>query len=323
LALPAVSQRLQSTLVVDDVGFVVARSITEGLNVPYAAVRLGQGELLAADGVATPGAHLERFPVTYLGELVAEIEVEPRPAEVSLHRRDRSTLSSLAAHAGPVLHGVQAQRHIADAYRQLELAREDERERIRFDLHDDLAPTLAGLGLRAAAAAAIEATDPERARQLQVEVRDGLREAVAQVREIAHDLRPTFPEGLEATLRRRLAIEQDESLEIEIDATGPLGELSSEVELAVLRIVQEAVTNVRRHASASRCDVLITCSAQEIEVRVTDDGRGITHDARPSIGLVSLEQRATSLGGQLAISDTHGGGTTVLAVLPLGDGAVR
>jgi signal transduction histidine kinase len=327
MTLSAVSGRLQSTVAADDVAAVVAESITDGLAVPYAAVRLRGGELAATAGAQPTGAamdRMERFTVSHLGRQVAEIEVAPRPAEVALHRRDRSALESLAAHAGPALHGADVQRELATAYERLALAREEERGRVRRDLHDDLAPTLAGIGLRAAAAAAVESTNPERARQLHADVQAGIRDAVAQVREIAHDLRPSMlDDGLEPALRRRLATDEDDSLAVTLDVSGMPAVVPAAVELAALRIVQEAVTNVRRHAEARRCEVIIAASADALKVRVTDDGRGLPDQPRPRLGLVSLEQRARALGGVLSIRPLDGGGTALTAVLPLNGSDLR
>lgn len=317
--LPALSRRLESTVVAEDVATVVARTIADGLAVPYVAVRLSDGKLDAATGVPPPAVQLEQFTVAYLGRLVAAIDVAPRAAEVALHRRDRSAVEALAAHAGPALHGAGVLRDLAAARDRIAGAREDERRRVRRDLHDDLAPTLAGIGLRAAAAETMNGSDPERVAQLHRDIQEGIHAAIAQIREIAHDLRPSLLDecGLEAALRHRLASHEDDALAVTLTVTDLPASMPADIELAALRIVQEAVTNVRRHAQAHHCQIAVAAATDQLHVSVTDDGRGLPDDHRPNVGLVSLEERARRVGGVLSVGCGDPGGTTVTAVLPL------
>ena len=313
--------RLESSVRSQDVAAVVARTIADAIALPYAAVRLNgavAAEVGDAGAARTP-ADLEGFPVQYLGAEVAEILVAPRSGDVALAGRDRDALARLAATAGPALHGATTLRELSLARERLVIAREEERRRLRRDLHDDLAPTLAGLGMRVAAAAALGPIDPTRAQKLHADVQDGLQAAIAQVRQVAYDLRPPVLDdhGLEAAIRDRLAIDVDSRLHVDMEVHDLPSALPAAVELAALRIVQEAVTNVRRHACASRCRVALACDGRNLHVEVDDDGCGLGSEHVRGLGLRSIDERATELGGVSRIEAKASGGTTVSVLLPL------
>jgi signal transduction histidine kinase len=314
-------RRLETSVSAQDVASVVARTIANALALPYVAVRL-DGRVAATVGDEGPvGAQedLEGFPVQYLGAEVAEILVAPRSGDVALAGRDRDVLAKLAATAGPALHGAATLRELSLARERLVITREEERRRLRRDLHDDLAPTLAGLGMRVAAAAALSPMDPARAQKLHGDVQDGLQAAIAQVRQVAYDLRPPVLDdhGLEMAIRDRLAIDIDSQLHVEVEVHDLPSALPAAVVLAALRIVQEAVTNVRRHAYASSCRVALACDGQHLRVEVEDDGRGLGSEHVRGLGLGSINERATELGGLSRIEANASGGTTVSVLLPL------
>ena len=319
-------QRLVASVPDQDVAAVVAGTVSDALSVPYVAVKLHGG--VAAEvgdrSVFERGQHaLEVFPVHYLGSEVAEIVVAPRTGDSTLAGRDREVLVRLADSAGAALHGAAALRDLSLARERLVFSREEERRRLRRDLHDDLAPTLAGLGMRAAAATAQGSADRDKAKLLYDEVQAGIHAAIAQVREIAYDLRPPMLDdlGLEAAIRDRLGADFDPDLEVEIEVRDLPPTLPAAVELAALRIVQEAVTNVRRHADARSCRVTLSCESGHLEVLIEDDGRGISPGHLRGVGLRSLEERALELGGQSHIGSLTGGGTRVTVLLPIREGA--
>lgn len=319
-------QRLVASVPDQDVAAVVAGTVLDALSVPYVAVEI-HGNVAAEVGSrssrGSDQAVLEIFPVNYIGTEVAQIVVAPRPGDVALPGRDREVLVRLADSAGAALHGAAALRDLSLARERLVFSREEERRRLRRDLHDDLAPTLAGLGMRAAAATALGSTDQDRAKVLYDEVQAGIHAAIAQVREIAYDLRPPMLDdlGLEAAIRDRLGTEVDPDLRVEVEVRDLPPALPAAVELAALRIVQEAVTNVRRHAGANNCRVTLSCEDGHIEISIQDDGRGISGGHLRGVGLRSIEERALELGGQSQIGSSVGGGTTVTVVLPIREGA--
>ena len=257
-----------------------------------------------------PGAPPGSFPIALHGELLAWLVARPRPGESELSARDRETLAAIAQHAAPALHGARAFGEAARAQRALVQAREEERRQLRRDLHDDLGPALSGLALGAAAIAR-RASEPE-VSAAATELQADIAATVERARQISHGLRPTVldEQGLEAALRDRVG--DDVHLRI-----GPMGTLPAAVDLAVLRIVQESVTNVRRHAKASTCTVTVRRDADGLSVEVIDDGIGIPDAVPAGLGLRSIRERSDELGGRSSIARAPAGGTIVNVWLPL------
>lgn len=293
----------------------VLRTVVDSLHLDGAALR-GTGILDAA--VGDVGDDVEEFPVVYQGEQLAVLAVAPRRGETELTGHDRRVLHLLALHAAPALHGARALDELTTTHARMLHAREEERRRLRRDLHDDLSPTLAGLRLGAAAVARRAAgPDPELAR-LAADLHDDIAGAVAQTREIAYGLRPPILDdlGLVAAIAGR--IHGPDELAVHIEAPADPLDLPAAVDLAALRIVQEAVSNVRRHAGATRCTVALALHGDTLTVRVTDDGVGLPERLRPGLGLSSIRERATELGGTVEFGAADGGGACVDVRLPAG-----
>jgi two-component system NarL family sensor kinase len=258
------------------------------------------------------------IPISYRDEILAVLVAGPRRGESALTRRDGQVLKALAAAAAPALHGAAAYLDLTDARARAVIAREEERKVLRRDLHDDLAPTLGGLSLTAAGIARlVRSTDPIAADAADDLVTD-VQAAMRQTRELAYGLRPPVLDdhGLAAAIRDRTRPTGDGLV---IDITAPRKRLMvpAAVELAALRIVQEAVLNVRKHAQASRCDVLLDLHDGVLDVQVTDDGRGIHESSSRGLGLGSIRERARELGGSARIVARPEGGTMVAVSLPV------
>lgn len=270
-------------------------------------------DAFAGDGEWVASA-AEEFPVVLRGELLATLGALPRRGESELSRRDRDTLRALARHAAPALDGDRALREAQATRAQVIGAREEERRRLRRELHDDLGPALSGLALSAAAVAkradGVDAPLAESARELQHDIGD----VVTRAREISHGLRPAILDdlGLESAIRERLGGVEDVRFAVEVD-----GRLPAAVDLAALRIVQEAVTNARRHARATSTTVRIALVDAELRIDVVDDGVGVPRTVTPGLGLRSIRERAAELGGHARVTRRAGGGTAVSVRLPV------
>jgi signal transduction histidine kinase len=211
------------------------------------------------------------------------------------------------------------------ARERLVLAREEERRRLRRDLHDDLAPSLAALGLTAAAAEELLASDREDAAAAIARLRASIRAAVGDVRRLVYDLRPpTLDElGFAEAVREcaaRSAERAPSGPRVTVDLPAALPPLPAAVEVAAYRIVQEALTNVVRHAAARTCVVRVGCiEGDRLLVEVADDGVGLPGQRRAGVGLHSMRERAAELGGACIVERVSAaGGTRVSAWLPLG-----
>ena len=204
---------------------------------------------------------------------------------------------------------------------QIVAAREEERRKLRRELHDGLAPTLAGAGIKLDLARQSVRDDPEGADRLIEEARSDVRTAIGEIRRMARDLRPPTLDalGLEGALREQaasLAAQSGDAPVIIVDVPEPLPPLPAAVEVAAYRIAVEALFNVLRHASAQHCEVRLSIGDDELEIDVVDDGQGSA--GRPTgIGTRAMHERAAEVGGEVTIETSAGGGTRVLARLPV------
>jgi signal transduction histidine kinase len=210
-------------------------------------------------------------------------------------------------------------RELQESREQLVLGREEDRRRIRRDLHDGLGPVLGGVAMRLDAAGNAVATDPETAHRLVVQSRAEITEALADVRRLVQGLRPPALDdlGVLAAVEQQADRVRSSGLEVTVHVDDLAG-LPAAVEVAAYRIVSEALTNVARHADARSCSVALMTRPTDLEVVVRDDGRGIAEDVVAGVGLRSLRERVEELGGGYEVVCPPGGGTTVRAWLPVG-----
>ncbi|WP_157521923.1 sensor histidine kinase [Herbidospora cretacea] len=280
-----------------------AESVAEALKLPHAAV-----EPLGVAG--DPG--LVRLPLTYRNELVGHLALAPRAGQKGFSARDLRLLEDLARQMGPVVHAERLAADLRVSRERLVLAREEERRRLRRDLHDGLGPTLAALTMRAEAVQDLVA-DP-RARALLEEMIGAAQAATADVRALIEGLRPPALDtlGLLGALRAHVAGLPGEP-RVGLDLPVELPELSAATEVAAYHIAVEAMNNARRHSGAGTVTLRLV-PWKNLLVEVVDDGCGA--DGPPGIGLTSMRERATELGGSFVIITARG--TTVRAQLPMG-----
>jgi len=225
-------------------------------------------------------------------------------------------LRDLARQVALVVSSSVLREELEDSRKRLVLAREEERRRIRRDLHDGLGPSLAGVRLQLSALR----------RQLVLAGRDlgtideihrAVGEATAEVRRVVEDLRPPLLDdcGLVDAIRNLPIVPA--TLLLTVDAPSHMPPLPAAVEVALYRIAVEAVLNTVRHAGASRCAVQLDVDRSFATLTVTDDGRGPPIDSRPGVGTSAMAERAGELGGTVSIEGAPGGGTQVCAAVPL------
>jgi signal transduction histidine kinase len=317
-------KRLEAALAPETVLPTIVGIVREALKLPYAAIALPHDgndfEIVAASGEEPPADPLV-LPLSYGGESVGELLIAPRAPGESFSAADRRLLDGLARHAGVAVHGVRVMADLRRSRERLVLAREEERRRLRRDLHDELAPTLAALGLGAATVGELIPTDPKEAAFANVKLRSAIRATVGDVRRLVYDLRPPALDelGLVEAMRQRasrLGV-GDEGFLATVEAPDELPSLPAAVEVAAYRIVQEALTNVSRHARASACTVRLACAdGRALTIEVTDDGVGLPDTPEGGVGLSSMRERAAELGGECEIVRSRPSGTRVFARLP-------
>lgn len=218
---------------------------------------------------------------------------------------------------------VQAGRLTRDLQRSREhlvLAREEERRRLRRDLHDQLGPNLAAAALELDRARELATTDFATADKVFEDLGERIREAVRDVRQLVDDLRPPALDelGLLGALREQIRRFANSPTSIMLQAPDELGPLPAAVDLAAYRIACEALTNVIRHADAGHCTIRLTRTTR-LELEVTDNGRGLPAEPRAGLGLASMRERAAELGGSCILTSTPGHGTQVRTWLPLSE----
>ncbi|MFI5913321.1 sensor histidine kinase [Dactylosporangium sp. NPDC051541] len=313
-AVTALARRLQDTAAAQAVLPTLVRSVREAVRSPYAAVAGPDGSVLAADGDAGDGPPARR-DLTQRGEPVGTLLVAPRGPGERFDARDDRLLDDLARQAATAMHAVRLAGEVQASRERLVLAHEEERRRLRRDLHDGLGPTLAAQAMRVEAARDLVRRRPDAAVALLDEVLISCTDAVAEVRRVSRGLRPPALDelGLCEAVRQAAAV-----LGAEVVADpGALPPLPAAVEVAAYAIVREALTNAARHAAAASVVVRLTVSASALRVEVRDDGRGLRAGERPGVGLRSMIERAAELGGRCTVTAGAGGGTRVSATLPL------
>ena len=208
--------------------------------------------------------------------------------------------------------------------RDLVVARENERRRLRRDLHDGLGPMLAAITLKLDLAREAASSDPALADRMLAEAKRDTKAAVEEVRHLTRELRPPSLDelGLVEAIRQRatelsLGSEEEGRPEIEVDVVGELPPLDAAIEAAAYGIAIEAMTNVVRHAGAAHCRVRIFANGSLVLI-VEDDGTGIADDHRPGVGMASMRERAVELAGTMQVDRTRDGWTRITANLPLG-----
>jgi two-component system NarL family sensor kinase len=209
---------------------------------------------------------------------------------------------------------------LADSRGQTIAAREEERRRLRRDLHDGLGPRLTGVAFASDAARNLVHTDPTAADEVLARLRDETATAIEEIRQIVYAMRPPALDelGLVAALRQRaqaLRHADGSAVAVLVEADQDLGPLPAAVEVAAYRIVTEALTNVARHSDADRAGVRVAVADGELRIEVSDTGSD-GGEWSAGVGLSSMRERADELGGHLVAGGTADGGR-VRARLPL------
>jgi signal transduction histidine kinase len=255
------------------------------------------------------------IPLVHRGEHIGSLVVQV-PTGRPLSASDTELLHDLARHAAVTLRVAQLAVELQGSRSKLVTAREEERKRLRRDLHDGLGPSLAAIALKLQAAQS-RTTEAER-EALLTEVRDETKGAITEVRRVVDDLRPPAIDevGLVGAIRQRALSLSTDVLTFHVRGPLDLPVLPAAVEVAAFRIASEAMANVAKHSGASRCTVELTLDAA-LGVTVSDNGRGQLPGMGTGVGWPSMRERAAELGGACTMTSRADGGLVVTAALPL------
>ncbi|MCR1784466.1 sensor histidine kinase [Nocardioides carbamazepini] len=294
----------------------VARAVASAFAVSFVSVEVDRehGERLVTTFGDRP-ADVRTLPITWRDTTIGRLVLPARGLRSRLTVRDEELLGDLVRQAATAARTSRLAEEVQHSRERLVTAREEERRRIRRDLHDGFGPALSGIVFQLEAARMTVERDPARARDQLETVSAQVQEVVADVRRLVHDLRPPALDdrGLVGALRQ-----QAEHLAVPLDVAAPADlRLPAAVEVAAYRIAGEALTNVARHADAGRVRLLLETTDDALVLEVVDDGCGIPADRAAGVGLASLRERAAELGGTTTITSPPDGGTVVRARLPL------
>jgi len=289
-------------------------AITEALRLPSAALRVDGTERAA---VGTPPELLEAVPLHYRDDRVGELVVGVRSGQRRLDPADRSALELLAVPLAAAAAATALSEAVQRSREGIVAAREEERRRLRRDLHDGLGPVLTGIAFRADAAGNLLLSDPAGAAESLHRLRTAATDAIDDVRRLVHALRPPALDdvGLAEALRRQGA--QLGGPTVTLHLPEPLPTLPAAVEVAAYRIATEALTNAARHSGAGKVDISLTMNGA-LEITVRDDGTAGAPEWTPGVGLSSIGERTAELGGRWSAGPVAGGGGLVWARLPVG-----
>lgn len=271
-----------------------------------AAVEI-EGAVTIVDGEL--GEEPKAVPLAWHGEPVGRLLLNDA-------RQGREPLSVLAKHLAELAHAVRLTTDLRRSRERIKATRDEERRRLGRELHDGLGPALTSVTMTIDEARRRLARDPESVAPLLVRVREEMTSTIVSVRELVYGLRPPALDdlGLEGALR---LFGQAPGPRVDVAVDGDLEGLPAAVEVAAYRIVQEALTNVRRHARATACLVRLLRTDDELRVVVSDDGIGLPPSPPAGVGLTSMRERAAETGGACTAGARAGGGTEVTARLPL------
>jgi signal transduction histidine kinase len=352
--LARLGQRLEATLDPDAVLPTVVETVATALKLPYAAIcsverglqpgtragapsvlaEYGEGAALPVPAGATPSAARHTpwvaVPLLYQGTDVGQLLLAPRAGETHFNADDQRVIDDLARQVGAAVHAVRLTADLRRSRERVITTREEERLRLRRDLHDGLGPTLAGVAQRIGLAAALVPQNPQRSVLLLHQLEDHIRATITDVRRLVYDLRPPVLDqyGLLGAIRAEAPLIAGSAVTVSIEAPERMPSLPAAVEVAAYRIVMEALTNVVRHAAATHCVIQISLrdsapgreqTSTTLTVAICDDGCGVALSATPGIGLRSMRERAEELGGTCVVEARPDGGTCIQAGLPLTD----
>lgn len=328
------SSRLETVPDPDKILPALVTQTRQALKLPYTAIYLEQnGEQQKAADSGNPQNDLLSFPLIYQETTIGSLQVANRaPGEV-FSRLDQRLLENIARQTSAAAQSVRLHIQLVRSRAQIVNEREEERRRIRRDLHDELGPILASQSLKLAAASRLIHSAPEKAENLVNELTQQSQEIVKEIRRLVHGLRPPaldqlgLVEAIRDFVRERKRVGasgQEMGVEI-ITAPEGLPELPAAIEVNAYRIVLEALTNISRHAQAQACTVKFLTEKQNgpeslpvaLLIQISDDGQGIPNHFREGVGMRSMRERAEEIGGRFTFEPCQPRGTQITVWLPL------
>lgn len=328
VVLGRLSQRLELVTASQSVLPIIAETVAEAFKLPYTAIALEEGSrfVIAAEYVRSPkfppasAVELEILPLVYQLETIGHLILAPRAPGEPFSPPDRRLLESIARQAGVAAYNVRLTQDLQRSRERLVTTREEERRRLRRDLHDELGPIIAAMSFKLDVVQNLAEHDAAAVKKVVAELKAQMQNVLTDIRRIAYDLRPPALDelGLIGALKEHIASHNQVPgrLQITLEAPETPPPLPAAVEVAAYRIALEAITNVSRHAKARHCSVRLSLLG-DLCLEVIDDGGGLPDNVRAGVGMTSMRERAEELGGTCRTEALPQGGTQVMVRLPL------
>jgi signal transduction histidine kinase len=320
------------------IGQHILQILDGNFNLQYSEIRLNtspEGQLEEYEVLSAIGSlpqddsakNLLSFPVVYQENEIGQLRLMLRRNYESLSEDQEKLIRNLIHQVGMALY-IQQQteresrltEQVQASREKLVAAREDERRRLRRDLHDGLGPNLAAMMLRVEAIQDDLAENKLDSSQQELQsLHDDLQSTLNEVRRLVQGLRPETLDqmGLKGALQLLVQSQQKPGLKLSLKMPNELPTLSAAHEVAILRIAGEAVNNVSRHANASVCELELRYQEGEITLSINDNGNGTLKPNPDGVGLQSIQERTAELGGQFSMSSKPKIGTLLLVKFPL------
>lgn len=287
----------------------LAEAIARAAHLDWVEVDLDGTE---SAGVRLPGTAPIEIPIEYADQQLGVVRTAERRPGRGITRADRDVLRELAHQLAMRVVAERAAARVLESRNQIVAAREEERLRIRRDLHDGLAPSLASINLQLKALQR-GLDDQDRLRPAVDALLADLSHTSRDLRRLVYGLRPPLLDelGIAGALEHQFIGIEGPDLHVDVS----VADLPAAVEVALLRIATEAVHNALKHAHADRIDVSIVPDGKLVRLTVTDDGVGLPTDVVPGVGLAAMKERADEVGGTISVSSSPDGGTSIVAEL--------
>jgi signal transduction histidine kinase len=290
--------------------------LVAGTGASGASVSLdGHGTIASVGEQTTDCQGALHLQLQHRGGVVGRLTLLPGKGESCLDPLAERVAVEVVAHIAIVADACRSDIELQQARSRLVQGREEERRRLRHDLHDGLGPILTGAAFSADAASNLVRSDPSGASELIAAARRDVTMALDEIRRIVDDLRPPALDELGLVGAIRQHAQRLPQLDVTVSSGAHDSRLPAAVEVAAYRIATEALTNVARHSDAVRVSVDVTLNGR-LAVTIADDGRG-SAPWSPGVGLTSMRDRATELGGELVAGPGSDGGGLVVASLPV------
>ncbi|MFC4066920.1 histidine kinase [Actinoplanes subglobosus] len=320
--LTVLGEHLESAGSVDSVLARLVETLARTLRLSYVAVEVDGLDLPSFTHGRPSGREIE-VPLVHQGEEIGRLVLDPGPRQEPFGARDSRLLDVLARQVGSTAHNLLLTSRLQRSLERTVTALEEERRRLRRDIHDSLGPTLASAGMSVELAHTLMPSDPDTAQQILAGLTGVHREALADMRRLVYGLRPPALDqfGLVAALEERARELGGGGVDVVVSAGGDIEPLPAAVEVAAYHIASESITNVVRHAGATRCTVRLDRTPDALHLEIADDGTGLPRRYRAGVGLTGIRERAGELGGTTHIGASPQGGTLVSVDLPVRDRA--